>query len=464
MSIQLRARLRRRVSKDAQPDNRLSFFDQAAFLSLQATGRHQLIQGVWVYQRPVDMEGIRRFHRNFGYGLFGRLIEQSPLPFGRHRWVAMTGPTSDLEIAETARPRDELSDWIDERAQLPIDPEHGPGWHMAVQPLTDGSTAISVVGSHCLGDGVGAMVSVFDAVQGNRPDFGHPPPRSRTRLRAALADARETVRGTPEVGRTIVATAKLLARRRHDISRAGQHTPAAIDDGRAGENVILPFVEVFLDTNDWDARAAALGGNSYSLVVALGVKIADRIGRRRAEDGAVSLLIAINDRTLGDTRAHAMGISYANVDPTSVTEDLSAVRVVVKEAIKAVREKPDEALQILPLIPFMPKWAMKRLADVFIGAADLPVSCSNVGDMPPEIARIDGTAADYCFQRGVDQHVTRGDLERSQGQLVLVSSRTGGKIGINVLAYQPGAANSRAWLRDLVVGALAEFGLAGTVL
>ncbi|MGV0660692.1 hypothetical protein ABQE40_19725, partial [Mycolicibacterium pulveris] len=102
--------------------------DQAGFQLLRATGRGQLMQMLWIYEHPVDYEGLRRFHRNFGYGLAGRRIERSVLPFGRHRWVSSLGPVADLDIAEP-RSRSEVSDWFDERAQVPVDPEWGPGWH-----------------------------------------------------------------------------------------------------------------------------------------------------------------------------------------------------------------------------------------------------------------------------------------------------------------------------------------------
>lgn len=464
VSVKLRSRSQVGASKrGAAPDNLISFFDQAAFAALRATGRHQLVQGVWIYERPVDIDEIRRFHRNIGHGLFGRLIERSPLPFGRHRWVL--GPLPELDIAESARSRAELSDWVDEQAQLPIDPEFGPGWQLAVQPFTDGSTAASLVVSHCLADGGASIVAVFDAVTGNRPDFGYLLPRSRTRRHAVLADAVQTVRGAPEIARTLVATAKLVVQRRHELVRSAAPRPTATAGEDAGdESVVLPSVAVFMDTRDWDARAESLGGNSYSLVAGLTAKLAERVGRQCASDGAVTLLIAIIDRTLGDTRAHAMGIGHASVDPTPVAEDLAGVRAGVKEAIRVVREVPDESLKILPLIPFIPKRAVSGLADVFVGVADLPVSCSNVGNLPPELGRIDSTDADYAFYRGVDQNVTRQQLERGQGQLVVVSSRVGGRIAINVLAYQPGAVNSKAWLREILTRTLAEFGLTGTVL
>ena len=156
---------------DARPDNRLTFMDHALYAGHRAAGQNEVMQVVWVYEHAIDFDGLRRFHRNFGNGLLGRRIERSPLPFARHRWVSDRGP-SDIDIDECARPRAELSDWADERSQLPIDPEWGPGWHLGVLPLTDGSTAVSLVLSHFLIDGLGLIVALADAVLDNTRDLG----------------------------------------------------------------------------------------------------------------------------------------------------------------------------------------------------------------------------------------------------------------------------------------------------
>lgn len=147
-------------------EHRLDYVDQALFLGLRATGQAAAMQMVWVYEHSMDWDEIRRFHRDFGYGLAGRLIEPSVLPFGRHRWVSSLGPAAPLEIESEPRPRAALSDWLDEVAQRPSDPEFGPGWRMGVLPMTDGSTAVTLVGSHCLADGGAALLTVFEAVQG----------------------------------------------------------------------------------------------------------------------------------------------------------------------------------------------------------------------------------------------------------------------------------------------------------
>jgi hypothetical protein len=448
----------------ARPDNLLSFTDQVMFLAMRATGQESVMQAVWIYEHPVDFDGLVRFHRNLGHGVLGRLIECSPLPFGRHRWVAGAGPRPDVDIAECPRPRAELSDWVDERAQLPIDPEWGPGWSLGVLPLTDGSTAVSLVVSHYLADGIGGFAEVIDAVTGNIRNYGYPPPRSRSRLRAAAFDARQTRRGAPEVARALGAGARLVYRRRHDFVRSRESRPAPIPSDGADCNVVVPAISVYVDLDDWDARAEALHGNSYSLVAGFAVKLAERIGRRRASDGAVTLNVPVNERSLDDTRANAVALFNISIDPTHVSTDLSDIRVGLKQAVKSAREVPDETLQLLPLIPFVPKRAVKRLADVLFGfAADLPVSCSNVGDLPAEIACADGTPAEYVMLRGIDRHVTRRTLEQRCGLLTLVVGRIVGKMSINIVAYQPGAENSKAHLRELAARTLAEFELTGVI-
>jgi hypothetical protein len=459
----LRARFGRSASKGtARPDNRLAFLDQATFLSLRASGRGQLMQIVWVYEHAVDFDKLRHTYRNGGYGLLGRRIERSPLPFGRHRWVSAVGQP-DIDIAESARPRAELGDWADERAQLPIDPEFGPGWHLGVLPLTDGSTAVTVVLSHCLADGIAGMILIFNAVTDNAHDLGYPPPQSRTRLRAAASDFRETVQGLPQSARALSEAAKLVYRSRRDMARpAPPPTTPATEDG-ADSTVIVPTITIYVNLDDWDARANALNGNSYSLFAGVAAKLGEHLGRSRPDDGTVTLLIPYSDRTLDDTRAIAMSYAKVSVDPARVTTDLSGARVTIKQALTTARETPDPALQILPLTPFIPKRVVQRVADLMFGFGDGAVLCSNLGDLPAEIACADGTAAEYVMLRPVDQGVTRQYIESVGGQLVVVGARLVGKMSMTVVAYQPGGNNSKQDLRELAVHTLAEFGLTGII-
>lgn len=444
-------------------DDRLSLLDQAAFLTMRATGLGQLMQAVWVYEHDVNLDELRRFHRDLGHGLLGRRIERSSLPFGRHRWVSSLGPPSDIDVDECPRPRTELNDWIDERTQIPVDPEAGPGWHLGVLPLTDGATAVSLVISHCLADGLGALLTIADAAKGNPRDLGYPSPRSRTRLAAVVSDARQIALDAPTIARALVAVARIAFRRGRELARAAALHSTAEHPGGEGEVVVVPVVTLFIDPDHWDARADALGGTGYSLLAGLAAKLGDHMGRARAEDGNVTLLIPISDRTGDDTRANAMPFAAVDVDPTQVTRDLSGARVAVRQAIKTLRDEPDETLQVLPLIQLVPDRAVHRLAEVYLGTADLPVSCSNLGNVDPAVGRPDGTDAEYVILRGLNQGVSRRVLEQTRGQLSLVSGQIGGRIALSVSAYRPGAMNNRDGLRQLVVRTLSEFGITDVI-
>ncbi|MGA9375738.1 MAG: hypothetical protein WBV64_12070, partial [Mycobacterium sp.] len=96
-------------------------------------------------------------------------------------------------------------------------------------------------------------------------------------------------------------------------------------------------------------------------------------------------------------------------------------------------------------------------------SADMPVSCSNMGELPAYVALADGTPAEYMFSRGVDRSITRHSLEKRGGLLTVVALRLNGKIALGAVAYKPGAANTKPWLRELVTGTLAEFGLSGHI-
>lgn len=460
----------RRGSDEEMPDNRLAPLDHAFFAGHRALGQQQLIQVTWVYEHPVDFDALRRFHHNLGRGVLGRLIECSPLPFARHRWVAAR-EAQDIDIAECARPRAELSDWTDERLQVPIDAERGPGWHLGVLRLTDGSTAVTLVVSHFLIDGLGLAMALADAASGHERDLGLPPPKSLTRLRAAVQDARDTVGDTPEVARAFSTALALnrrqrresrLARRRgQDVPRSPAPRAVTISEGDGDEVVLVPGITIYVDAHDFDARAEALGATGDTLVAGLAAKLGEHMGRRGA-DGGVTLDLPMSDRFEGDTRALAVSYTHVTVDPTGVTTDLYPLHITIRQALKSLWETPDEPQELLWLLPFRTTRSLRRGGDAALANPNLPVLCSNLGDFSTLISRIDGTDAEYVTTRGAST-ATRRWLDRAGGVLRLQSGRIGDKFGISVVAYQPGAANTKHALRQLVARTLAEFGLTGEI-
>lgn len=454
------------MTADTTTRGRLDYLDQAALELLRATGRGQLMQAVWIYDHPVDPDGLARLYRGFGSGLLGRLIERSPLPFGRPHWVSVPGPQCEIVAHPDPRPPSEVIEWADELARLPIDPERGPGWLLGTLPLTDGGTAVSIVFSHCLVDGGGAILTLFNVLSGQPQDFGYARPRSRTLVRGMVSDLGDTVREVPRLLSALRSAVALVRQQKSAPASPPAKRPEPGPAGSMDRIAEIPAAVAFLDTAEWDARAAALGGNSFSLVAGYATKLAANLGRRRASDGAVTLVIAGNARTdAADERGLAMTFANTHVDPDTVTVSLAEARGAIRQARDKAKTEQDPAFALMPLIPWFSRRMVTALAGIlFSYDQDPPVSCSNVGDLPDLLSHADGTSAKYFFARSVDQNVTMRDLERSNGTLVVVSGRIEGKIWVAVESYQLGAENSGSRLRDIMAQTLAEFGVTGTIL
>ncbi|BBX76177.1 hypothetical protein MSHI_40830 [Mycobacterium shinjukuense] len=153
--------------------NVLDLVDQGMFVGERATGTTALLQCVWVYDRAIDVEGLRTFHRHLQRGRLSRLIERSPLPFGRHRWVS-DGHPPRVEIVTSARPREHFDTRLTEQTNAHLDAERGPGWHLATVPFTDGGSGVSLVISHCLTDGLGLCQALADAASGREAALAWP--------------------------------------------------------------------------------------------------------------------------------------------------------------------------------------------------------------------------------------------------------------------------------------------------
>ena len=413
-------------SDDALPDNRLDLQDHSFYDAHRAAGQKEIMQVGWVYERPGDLDGLTRLHRNLSQGLLGRLIERSPLPFGRHRWVYDRRPL-EIDVASSARPRAELEEWFDECTQLPLDPESGPGWRLCVLPLSDGSTAVSLVLSHYVIDGIGAALAVTEAAWGLERNLGYPPPRERTRLRAIVRDAGETVRDAPAVGRALVAAVKETRRRRQDVARSTAPRPTAAPVSTPDEPVRAPMVAIRVRLDEWQARAEKLGGTTGTLAAAFTAKLDERMGRDHGDSGDVAVLLTVNERTgQDDVRAVAVSFARAHIDPTGVATDLRGTRAAIKEALKNAKESQDDALQLVALTPFTPKRAWQHLVDYALNDPDHPALCSNLGDTGPAAIRPDGTVCDTLFARGASQHLTQQWLDRIGSQL-LIYFRHGGR-------------------------------------
>jgi hypothetical protein len=436
--------------------NVLDLYDQTYFSFGRAAGITNLLQCVWVYDRGIDVDGVRRFHHQLRQGLLSRGIERSPLPFGRHRWVSPSGQP-ELEIVATPRPREEFDAWLDEQANTPLDAEYGPGWHLAVLPFTDGGAGVSLVASHCLIDGVGLCDALADAASGNQDPIIWPAAASRPRWQALGEDACQTVRDIPSIGRAVAAAARFARRHR---GANGAATPQTALADNADEPVTLSTATIFVDADEWDARANTLGGTANTLLAGMAARLAHRVGRVTS-DGSATPSIPVNTRTAGDTRANAITNVDITVDPAHAATDLREIRAATKQALIRSKEMPDERWALLPLVPLLPQRLTRRVVGVATGGTTNVVS-SNLGATPPALNRPDGTDADYFAMKSLYPGVTKAIMHRTGGVLALLSGRVHQQVFVSVLAYQPGRPNSNDQLWQDLSSVLGDFSLAAT--
>lgn len=438
---------------------RLALLDQAAFLRLRATGQGSTVQCTWVYDRDVNVDQLRVFHANLAAGLLGRRIERSPLPFGRHRWVADCR-SGDITL-EPRRPRSELGAWVENRAQVAVDPEFGPTFHLGVLPFDGGGAAVTLVASHCVVDGLGLITAITEAVNAQSRKHRYPQPLSRNRLRALFEDLADAINAVPAVIRALIATLTILLR-----SSSGPGIPPtapgpapdlSIDDERRA----LPSATLQTDAAAWEARARALNGSSNTLFVAFAARLAHRMGRVLADGNSVTVVLPVSDRAADDDRANALTSITLTVDAVAAAHDLSPVRADVKKLLTSLRLAPNEMLAGLPLIPFTPRWLVRRAEGVAMSAGQLPVGCSNLGSLDAAVGRIDGADAVEVCIRLAEQGFTRRRIEQNRGQLFCSTGTFNGSRFLNVIACQSGA-DSAAAARELACSALADLQLSAT--
>ena len=440
-------------------DNQLAYIDQGSFLGLRALGRGPHQQYVWVYDHDIDVDGLRRFHENMGHTLLGRRIERSPLPFGRHRWVA-TPHQADLDVAPARRPRSELRKWLLEQSVIPVDPERGPSWRMAVVPFTEGGGAIMMMISHSVADGGAILGSVADAVMGKKRDFGYPAPHSRTTADAVWEDLRSSVKSLRDVGKAIKAAVQVARSEKADIrSSAKRSVSRPIRDTAAA--IAVPSITALVDIRAWDARVEALGGTSNALVAGIAARLGKIRGRAEA-DGSVILNFPVSDRKDGDTRANALTGVSVTVNADESVSSLQKVRADIKASLVGLNEEQNQLFETLALAPLMPKLLLRRLEGMALGAG-YPVGCTNMGDFNPILLRLDGTDAQLFFARSpIEWPVTADILDRMGGVLVVASARIGSNLVLVANGWQVGGVNTDQQLAADLLRALADFDLEGT--
>lgn len=446
----------RAVETGADAGNILCYMDQGSFVALRALRRQPIGHITWLYPHRLEEAAVTGFNECLAAGLLGRLLQRSPLPWGRHRWVANPVPAPVTWFRDPI-PLDHLPAWRSSLINLPIDPEHGPGWRLAVQPLGDGGSALSLLVSHTVADGQAGILAVADAIAGRPFPNGFPAASRRWSPTMLARDGMESLRSFPDAWRALLA---LLGRQRQQAPAPIQAAPAprAGSGTTQGPAVELPLVQIVLDPAACEARAAQAGIKSGILLMAFAARLAFRMGRVDA-NGRVKLVLPVSDRQPGDRRGNALRSVTVMADPDIALQDPRKLQRELRNAQAALLRHGDELSPLLPLIPYVPLWMVRRMERMALGT-DLPVGCSLFGELPPELDGPFGKASLVCLS--VLERFDAATLDALGGQMFLEEYSVGGRMLATVSGYMPGRITSRADLLPIVREALSEFGMIGT--
>ncbi|GAB3129021.1 hypothetical protein GCM10027289_09960 [Tsukamurella serpentis] len=363
----------------------LDFIDQAAASGTRATGRNSLIQAVWIYDRGVDTAGLERFRHALAQGLLGRRVAASPLPVGRDRWIRE--PQAPPIIVALPRPRSEIDAWLDERVAAPIDPWHGPGWQLAVLPLTDGGSAVTLVVSHVLADGVGTATAIAEAAVGTVRELPYPSAPAPT-VRAAVRDGLAVLAEVPAAVRAALAAAK-LAQDRLDPG-SGEHPGPETGPER--------WAIQHIDRSVLADLARELGGTESSVLFAVTAAIAGALGWVRPDDGAAALSLSVSRRTDGDLRGNAILDAELLIDPAAGPSEVPRLRTAVKQALTTLPET-GRFDAFGPLIALLPRRTLAALIDAPPDPSHPVTTCAGVGALPAPVRAPDGSPAQRTWFR-----------------------------------------------------------------
>jgi diacylglycerol O-acyltransferase len=434
--------------------------DHASFLGLRALGRGPVIEFTWVFAEPVDTEALEALNRQLALGFLGRRIQRSPLPWGRPRWVAAPVPepvttlSVPIPLSQIAAQRSALAD-------LPIDPEVGPGWRLVLQPLSDGGSVLSLLVSHSIADGLAVCQAIADAIHQRPATHRYPPSRRGSAWRALGEDLRDSIAEWPTVWRALRA----LVQQRHAVNPGTPNAPRQppTDTAAPSAPVRVPLVQVALDATSLMTQSTTLGVTINTLVAYLAVRLAVRVGRVDA-DGQVTLVQPVSDRRPGDLRGNALRALRVKVVPATLADGAPVLRALdrtLRRELFATLRNNDPLALLLPLIPYVPLWLARRMESVVLGT-DRPVGCSNCGELDPVTIRPLGIRATQLYISMLERH-TVASLAQVGGMLLLGCGIVEGTARVTIQAWSADETPSPDALAGHLRLALQDCGLTGEI-
>ncbi|OZD01043.1 hypothetical protein CH275_20000 [Rhodococcus sp. 06-235-1A] len=409
---------------------RLSVIDEIFLRTHRGYGIPIALQGIWRSSDTVSRHELGRVHDDLALGHLGRTVAKPRIPGARLRWDIST-ESFPLEYGTDAV--DDIIEWADGQADVPLDPQYGPGWRLTAAPLAHGGTVVSLVCSHALADAHGLINAAAQAFSSNSAPAPVLHPGS---------DAKDAISMILTVlVRSIAATAKLWVSKK---ARAELRAFTTADTGGVAPHRArqMRAVIVDIDAAEWDSAAERVGGSANSLFVSV-------VAATMSELGSPAVTVDIPFRT-GSGDANPIGMATVAVRGD---DSPAAIRVACKTAfgapVGAPAGYPPEIVQLLPH-----RIAAKLTSTPGRGE----VLCSNIGDIPRAVTTLGPHRSCGLATRAIhpDPRGTESTIRMST-----YISRLNGSYTLSLVSTDDDLVGSSAELASAVQRALATRNLAG---
>lgn len=445
-----------------EPTNRLTYDDELFLRMATVMGLPVVAQNAWRFPAEIPVEAVERISRALARGPLNRLVVRSRVPGARSRYVRSSARAPLTVHPERLAPADVL-DWLDEVAQIELDPVRGPGWALAMAYTTDGRTIVSFNVSHVVADGRLKHEALADAAAGRaRPQLPVDDlAAAQVRLSDEVRDAVGMLRQMYDGLRADRATERVP---RIDAQMSADRP---IPEPRPDDGVRhrIPKVVADCPTADWHAAAKRGGGTANGLFIAVTAEVLLAAGIAEAgRPVAVNLPVSVRAGD-GDLRANATsGVTVAVDtevrDGVGVVTDLATVRARAKESFTALfaGTRPDRGRAYRTLVQMIPDTLAKPLARNITTPLCL---ASNLGTHPDAFMApfVDGVRAESILLHALPLHATRGQLRRQRGGVTAWWGEGDGTCTLTIHGLDPDRIPDAATLRGLVAEVYARRGL-----
>ncbi|QIS03320.1 hypothetical protein F5X71_14225 [Nocardia brasiliensis] len=373
------------------------------------------IHAIWLFDTALSDATLDRFHQQLRRGVLGRVAARPYLGAAGDRWVRARR-FAPVERYAGALPREHVTDWIAERARGELDTYGGPAWRLSVTDLDGGGSAVSLLVSHTLTDGLALIRALEDAAAPAPGEWSFESDRAG-RLRLFCSDLLAAVRRLVALLPALPTVARFISESRQQPHHGSAAPPPMPQPATPTTDFTLPFVLAVVPADQWRKQAEARGGNDASLAVAVMAELATRVGRTDAQ-GRAKIAMPVSVREPGqDTRGNALGAIDLLVDRTGGNDDLAEIRAEVKRKLQRREADGRAYAALLELALVLPPSVFRKLARD-LTKDQVTTGCSYVTCQGPTVRMVAGVAATMFSLGLITQRLESLDeVHRSGGYL-----------------------------------------------